>query len=105
FTEEGSNANENGGALNVSVSLSGPSAFPVSVPFTVGGTAAAGADFTAPSSPLVISAGATSANLIVTLLEDDTDEPDETVIFSLGAPNGAVPGGVTEHVLTIIDND
>lgn len=96
---------EAAGTVNVNVTLSFASGSDVSVPYSVGGTAAAPADYTLPAGPLVIPGGATSASIPVTIVNDAMDEPNETVVITLGTPTGATVGVNGTHTLTIIDND
>src|SRR5262249_12947593 len=39
------------------------------------------------------------------VVNDSLDEPDETVQLTLSAPQNATLGSVTDHVLTIVDDD
>ena len=72
----------------------------VSVPFTLGGTARSGIDYSGvTASPLVIAAGQTSATITGTLLSDPG--PNQTLSFTLGTPSGASLGGSNVNVLTI----
>src|SRR5690606_6861360 len=65
------------------VTLSQASSHDTTVSYTVGGTAAAGSDFTALSGTVVIPAGETSAAIFVTVLDDNVVEGDETVVLTL----------------------
>jgi hypothetical protein len=77
------------------------------VPFTVGGTATPGPtdDFTITASPITIPAGSTSADVTITVNDDPDNEPDETVIITIGTPTNAFLGSISEHTSTIEDND
>ena len=77
----------------------------MTVPFTVGGTATDGADYTITASPIVIPAGATTGTITITLVDDATDEANETVILTLGTPTNAVLGAAAVDTATITDND
>lgn len=96
---------EDGGALTVTAVLSETAASDVTVPFTVTGTATNGSDFTISTSPITIAAGQTSANITITPIDDTDDEPDETVIVTLGTPTGATVAGTSTHTATIVDDD
>lgn len=90
-------------SVNVKVSMTGTSSQDVSVPFSVGGTAAQPDDYdVAPDNLLTIPAGSQSADIVVTLVEDDLIEPNETVIFTLGTPTNATLGNPSIHTLTIL---
>ena len=79
----------------------------VSVPFSVGGTATqgGGADYTISASPVVISAGSDWANITISVNNDEYDEPDETVVITLGTPTNASLGSPNVHMATIEDDD
>ena len=89
---------EEGGELQFTVSLSGPSTRLVSVGVeTTDGTAKAPADFAARAAEVTIPAGSTSAVFAVQTAEDALDEDDETFTVSL-AGGGLATG-------TIVDDD
>ena len=72
--------NENGGTFTVTVNLSAASGVDTTVPFTLGGTATAGTDYSGvTASPLVIAAGQTSATITGTLLRRPRIEQDADV--------------------------
>ena len=77
-------------SMTFTVTLSAASGRAVAVPYTLGGTAESGTDYTPPN-PLsaAIAAGATSADIDITVTGDDRHEADETVIVTLGAPVNA----------------
>ena len=109
FDAAASSVAENAGLATVTLRLSAPAGRAVIVPFTVDGsaTAGAGADYTlGTSSPLTIPAGETTASITLLINDDATPEPDETVRFSfdVGLLN-AVAGTPSTHVLTIPAND
>jgi len=93
------------GDLTVTAQLSASSAMDITVPFTVTGTAANGTDFTITGSPITIPAGNTSAAATISISADITDETDETVILTMGAPTNANIGATTVHTATITDDD
>jgi len=102
FTWEVSEAPENAGPVNVEVSLSAPSGKPVEVPYTLGGTAEFGVDYSLPPGPLVIPAGQTTASILVTIINNgDNYETEETIILTMGAPLNATLGVPSEHTLTV----
>ena len=89
----------------VTAQLSAASGQAVTVPFTVTGTATNPADFTITASPITIPAGQLQATALITVVNDTADEPNETVIVTMGAPSNAAQGAVTVHTATIEDND
>ncbi len=65
----------------------------VTVPFTLGGTAVAGTDFSGvTASPLTFGIGQTTQDITGTLLSDPG--PTQTLTFTLGTPTGAPPWAV-----------
>ena len=95
---------ESAGLMSISVELSTPSGRAVSVPFSLGGTATNGSDYSVVNaSPLVITAGSPSADIVISLVDDGLIEGDETVIFTLGTPTNASLGALTTHTATIVE--
>ena len=95
--------------LSFAVTLDAASGKQVTVPYTLGGTAAATDDYTEPS-PLsvTIAAGSRSASIDVPVKGDTLDEPNETVTVTLGAPTNATVStteGAGEASGTITDDD
>ncbi|MDE0512722.1 MAG: hypothetical protein OXI88_13145, partial [Gammaproteobacteria bacterium] len=95
--------------MTFTVKLSAASGQTVTVPFTLTGTAKVTDDYTAPD-PLsvAIAPGATSADIVVPVRGDVLDEPDETVIVTLGTPTHATlstVAGATTATGTITDDE
>ncbi|WP_442506481.1 Calx-beta domain-containing protein [Novipirellula sp. SH528] len=105
FNLSGQSIRESDGMLTLTVSLSAVSESPVTVPFNVSGTAIAPADYSISASPLTIAAGQTSASIDIIVVDDDMDEPNESIIVTLGTPTGADLGSQTVNTTTIIDDD
>ena len=91
------------------VTLSTASGQDVTVPYTLGGSAAAGDDYEDPASKSVtISAGNTTADITIKVRGDTADEANETVTVTLGAPTGATvsaQSGAETASGTITDDD
>ena len=96
---------ESDGAATLVVSLSGETSAAVTVGYaTANAGATAGADYSSTSGTLTIAAGATSADVVITVLDDTTPESDETFILSLrNATNATVTDG--QALITILDDD
>lgn len=99
-----------GGTTTLTLNLSPASLLPVTVAFSLSGTAAQGtaasSDYSVPLTPVTFAAGQTSKTLTVTIKSDAVDEVDETAVFTLGAPTGdAVLGATNKLTLTIQDDD
>ncbi|MCD0278310.1 putative Ig domain-containing protein [Xanthomonas melonis] len=95
------------GATNLvyTVNLSQAPVSPVSIGFSVGGTATSGTDYAAVSSPLVIPAGQTSGTITINPTADSTAEPDETVVLTLAAGSGYSIGSPASAIGTILNDD
>ena len=73
-----------GAAAQFTVTVAGgTSTAPVAVSYTVGGTATAGTDYTAPSGTLTLAAGAAAGTITVATLEDGVLDPGETLEVTL----------------------
>jgi hypothetical protein len=94
-----------GGSLAFQVTLSNPSSQTVTVQYaTANGTATAGSDYTAAGGTLTFAPGETSKTVSVATLEDNIDEPAETVLLQLSNPtNASIQTGTGTG--TIADND
>jgi hypothetical protein len=104
FTSFRTVVDEIDGGFNVRVQLDAASGLPVTVPFTVGGTASGPSDSTLPPSPAVIPEGATFVDLPVTLVVDRVPELGEKIAFALGAAaTNANVGSIATHVVLLQD--
>ena len=72
---------------------------PVTVPFTLGGTATAGTDYSGVTSPLTFAPGQSTATITGTLLSDLG--ANQTLTFTLDTPTGASLGSPAVNTLTI----
>ena len=106
FASASQSAGEGSGTRNVGVTLDKAPTTDITVKYTVGGTAAAGSDFTiADSGTVTVLAGATTATIPVTIVDDSVGEGDETVVLTLAAPDGYRVVSPGTHTLTIVDNE
>lgn len=87
WTATTSTTAENNGTVVVTASISTPTANAITVPYTVNGTANNGTDFSTLGS-FTIPANATIASTNIMLTDDTIDELSETIVLSLGLPNG-----------------
>ena len=79
-----------GAAAQFTVTVAGgTSTAPVAVSYTVGGTATAGTDYTAPSGTLTLAAGAAAGTITVATLEDGVLDPGETLEVTLESASTA----------------
>ena len=82
------------------------STLPLTVNFTVGGTAATGTDYTGLGTSATIPANQAFVDVIVTPKEDAACEPAETVILALGTSGAyAVDPAAKTATVTIADNE
>ncbi len=89
----------------ISVALNGDAVtYPVTVPYTVSGTAAEGADYTIDAGDVVIDAS-NVGGITLTTLADALVELDETVELTLGTPTNAVSGGQSRFDVRIVDGN
>ncbi len=105
FTSASQNGAESVGTMTITAQLSAVSGLLTTVPFTVSGSATNTVDFTISSSPISIPAGATTGTVTITVIEDNVNEPNETVVVALGTPNNATLGAITSHTATITPTD
>jgi hypothetical protein len=107
FTSSGQTVDEDAGTVTITAQLNVMSGKDITVPFIVFGSATAGAgnDYNITPSPLIILAGATSIDILVDVLDDDTIELDEDVVVTLDTPTNAVLSSPTTHTVLIKDNE
>ncbi|MCP4539683.1 MAG: DUF11 domain-containing protein, partial [Chloroflexi bacterium] len=97
--------NEGAGNATFTVTLSNESAFDVGVDYVSSdGTAVAGEDYTAASGRLTVTAGITTGNVILPILQDSLDENSETYTVTLSNPANATIAD-DEGIGTITDDD
>ncbi|MDX1995894.1 MAG: Calx-beta domain-containing protein, partial [bacterium] len=93
------------GQFTVTLSQANNTGSPLTINFTVTGTATSGTDYTALPLSVSIPNGETSATINVTPIDDTVDEPNETVIVTLTASPSVTLGATVEATVTIADND
>ena len=77
----------------------------LTVSFTVTGTAASGSDFPSLGTSVTIPAGAASATLVVTPINDSITEGDEYVVVALASSANYALGAASFASIAITDND
>ncbi|MCY3562576.1 MAG: hypothetical protein OXH26_01440 [bacterium] len=93
-------------SVDVAVSLSkGAPAGGLTVSYTVGGTATAGSDYTTLGGTVAFTAGATTANIAVAVLNDNIDDDAETIIITLTDGTSYDLGSAKTTTVTIADDD
>jgi hypothetical protein len=93
-------------SVNIPVTLSTASTKEAKVNYAVTGTATgSGTDYTLANGTLTISAGQTSGNISLAVVDDVIVDPGETVIVTLSSSTNATLGSTVTHTYTINDND
>lgn len=106
FLVGSSSVTESPSTIPIKVILSSPAPETVTVEFLVsGGTSRYGDDFTGGSGTLTFFAGQTTAEILLTIVDDNLNEADETITLSLFNAFNAELVGNPGHLLTIRDND
>jgi len=107
FTTTESSGLESALLVNIPVSISEASGTDITVNYAVtGGTATgSGTDYTLASGIATITAGETTTNISVTVVDDAIYESNETIEVTLSSPSGATLGTNTVHTYTITDDD
>src|SRR6185295_5253981 len=109
FSASAYTVSESAGQATITVQrTSGATASAVTVDYATvaGGTATAGADYMGTSGTLTFKAGELSKTFTVPIVNDNVDEPNETVNLVLSNPTGgATLGTPITAVLTISDED
>ncbi len=90
---------------NFVVSLSSTQPGDINFTYSIGGTATAGADYTALSGNGTITAGNTTTTIPVNIIDDAINESGETIIITLQAGAGYTLGTPAAVTLTLGDDD
>jgi len=103
FYEAGS---EGAGSIEANLLLDSPGDDPITVSWTVSGTASNGVDFTlSPANSVTFAAGQTNALIWIELIDDAIPEPAETLQLKLETDAAYRLGDMTEYTLIIPVND
>ncbi|MFQ3361678.1 MAG: hypothetical protein ACI9JG_001210, partial [Alphaproteobacteria bacterium] len=107
YTSISSSGLESVSSANLTVALSSTSSSNITVNYAVTGTATgSGTDYVLANGTLTIAAGQTTGTItIASIVDDSTDEVDETVIVTLSSPSNATLGNDSVHTYYIVDND
>jgi hypothetical protein len=103
FSQASSSGEEATTPVNLAVVLSAKTSKIVSVNYAAtGGTATGGGvDYTLAAGTLTIPANTLSANIAISVVNDNLTEPDETIVVTLSNPSNASLGTITTHTYTI----
>ena len=100
-----SSADEEDGTVTVAVNLSENATMNTDVTYSVSGTAASATDFSALLDTVQITSGSNTANIVIPLIDDEADKPNETIILTLSEGFGYEVCTPNIHMLTINDDD
>ncbi|NNJ10415.1 hypothetical protein EKD04_008760 [Chloroflexales bacterium ZM16-3] len=104
FVRSSQTVSEGVGRVSIPFMLDKQSAFSVTVPYTIGGTAGA-TDHTLTNGTLTFPPGVTRLNLTFNILDDKIAENTESLVVTLGSPTNAIQGTPNIYTLTINDDD
>lgn len=106
FASTNFNVSEGGTNALVTVVRTGGSAGSVSVAYTTAdGSATNGSDYKFRSGTLTFGPGVTNNTFTIPIIDDSVAEDDETILIQLSHPTGGAQLGLSNAVVTIIDND
>ncbi len=98
-------ANEPASSGTFTIARSGSVVDPLTVFFSVTGTASNGIDYTSVSSQTVIPAGTNATALVITPIDDDLVEGPETVSVTLNTNSAYALGSPASALITLVDNE
>lgn len=87
------------------ISRTGGTGRPLTVLFSISGSATPDTDYSALRGPVTIAAGRSSTNIVVQALDDSTQEGNETVVLSITTSSDYVVGSPGSATVSIIDDD
>jgi len=104
FDEAQSQVHENASPANISVSLSNALTHTVTVDYavTTSGTATRGVDYILEDGRLSFNAGQITQIISIAIIQDNLNEPNETIEITLSNPSNAELGTIAQHTLTIL---
>ncbi len=107
FSASTSTGSESVASRSLSVVIPFASLQQIAVDYSVtGGTAGSGTDYSLSSGSVLIEEGATSGTIVIpSIVDDSTEEADETIIITLSNPTNAILGSDIVHTVIINDND
>ncbi len=104
FAAASASVDEAAATYPISVTLSASSSTATTLRYTLSGTATQDTDYTIQSS-VTLGVNATSIEIPVVIVDDEQEEPDETILVTLVRSSGYTLGSITAFTLTITDND
>jgi len=105
FTWDRQEVAEDVGNVGIQVQLSAASGKIITVPYGLAGSATQGQDYSIQASPLVITPGLTTAEILVDIFPnpypDPLEEPDKTITVTMSTPSNAFLGTPSVHTVVI----
>ena len=89
----------------VRIARTGATTSPLTVFYSVGGTAKNGRDYKKLRGQAIIKSGASSVNIVIQAIDDTIPEPDETVILTLSPDANYTVGSPNSGTVTIHSNE
>ncbi|MEM7161618.1 MAG: Calx-beta domain-containing protein [Bacteroidota bacterium] len=107
FDVDSTTYDESAGTISVVVLNSQPNVQEIKVPIILTGTAVNGDDYTILTDTVTFAPAEDSHNFEISIIDDIIYDIDEDIILTFDIPNmqNAFPGSITQHVLSIVDND
>jgi hypothetical protein len=106
LTQSSSSLNEGATpTVTYTATLSGTTTLNVTVNLAFSGTATNVSDYTRSGTSIVIPAGSTTGTVTATVVNDTTDEPNETIVVDISGVTNANENGTQQVTATINDND
>ena len=87
------------------ITRTGSTTQPLTVSYAISGTATSGVDYNAPSGTVSIPAGSTTADVVITPIDDTLGEATETVILTVSISTHYAVGSPNNATVNILDND
>jgi len=95
-----------GATISVRAILNGPAPiYPVTVPYTVSGTAETGMDHDLADGVITIDSLNTEAVINFVAIDDGSGEGMETIVITMGTPTNAVVGPHSDHIIELLEGN
>jgi hypothetical protein len=107
YLEPAASLREGGEPVAITAVRLGATDEPLTIGLQYGGTAVAGADYTAPPATLTFAAGADSASFTIAAIDDDLPEVVRSIVVSVAADGGGsyIPVPPASQAMALEDND
>lgn len=96
---------ENVTLVNIPVTVDQAGEIDVNISYEISGTATSGQDYNLSNGNIIIPAGETSVNIILSIIDDTLKEESESIIITITNVIGATLNENSVHTYTVTDND